>query len=751
MKDTKAISVSIASAFQPLAALLLCGAALPVLAQEDAGEAVPAAEPEATEEATGEAIEFAADSIDYDPTSEVVRASGNVVVARGEYRVRADEVTYDRATGTVTARGNVEGIDLQGNELYAGEVVLQDDLRDGAIDGFLLVLADGGRLAASEGLRTEERIVVERGVYSPCRVIDGNGCPQEPLWQIKADQVTYAPEEERIRYRNPRFEILGIPVLALPALSHADSPEARADGILIPDFRIDNDTGISITQPYFFALDRQSDLTVAPTLYTEVAPSLSAEYRQVLAAGAFQIGGIATLSSVERFEAGERISSSAEKFRGYLYGNGAFQHSEEWRSEFAVRATTDDSFLRRYEISRDTSLRNFARTQKHTASSFFSVGGWAFQGLALDDDQGLIPLALPIVDYTYRPGMVAGGRVSLDASSATVMRADGMDSFRLTAGGGWRRDGYTRWGQQITLQGLVRGDLYRTWDADLAELEIYEGQEGFEGRLIPAAAIDVRWPLAGPAFGGTQLVTPRVQLSASPRGLNDDIPNEDSRSVDLESTNLFDLSRFPGHDRWEGGSRITYGVEYRLQRPRWLVEAEIGQSYSLDDSPSIVPSGTGLAENFSDFVGRNSLRIGSRFDLVHRYRVDKDNLKVRRNEIDLTYGGRRDYVTLGYLKLDRDIGFEDLADREEVRAGGRVALTRYWSVFGSVILDLTDSSEDPISLADGFEPVRHRVGAGYEDECFEFSVTWRRDYIETLELQRGNTFSFSVSLKNIGR
>ena len=49
-------------------------------------------------------------------------------------------------------------------------------------------------------------------------------------------------------------------------------------------------------------------------------------------------------------------------------------------------------------------------------------------------------------------------------------------------------------------------------------------------------------------------------------------------------------------------------------------------------------------------------------------------------------------------------------------------------MFGSTVLDLTDREEDPLSLADGFEPVRHRLGIAYEDECLELGVTWRRDY-----------------------
>ena len=40
---------------------------------------------------------------------------------------------------------------------------------------------------------------------------------------------------------------------------------------------------------------------------------------------------------------------------------------------------------------------------------------------------------------------------------------------------------------------------------------------------------------------------------------------------------------------------------------------------------------------------------------THRYRVDKDNFAVRRNEVDATIGSDATYLELGYLRLNRDI------------------------------------------------------------------------------------------------
>ena len=111
------------------------------------------------------------------------------------------------------------------------------------------------------------------------------------------------------------------------------------------------------------------------------------------------------------------------------------------------------------------------------------------------------------------------------------------------------------------------------------------------------------------------------------------------------------------------------------------------------------------------------------------------------------------YAQVGYLRLNRDISaaVEDLRDKEELRLAGRWQFHRYWSVFGSTVLDLTGSDEDPLSLADGFEPVRHRLGVAYEDDCLELGVAWKRDYERIGEFKKGSTFSISFALKGIGR
>ncbi|MFL6830903.1 MAG: LPS-assembly protein LptD, partial [Sphingomicrobium sp.] len=391
--------------------------------------------------------------------------------------------------------------------------------------------------------------------------------------------------------------------------------------------------------------------------------------------------------------------------------------------------------------------------ERISPNSYITIAGWAFQGLRPDDRQDRIPIALPAIDARSRlEDPVAGGKIELQANSLSILRVEGQDTQRAFASARWDLRRLTPWGQELTLTAYSRGDVYHTDDAESTVVAIYRGTNGWHTRLIGALAADLKWPFIGPALGGLQRLVPRVQLVLTPRTRNFDIPNEDARSIDLEDSNLFALNRFPGYDRWEDGSRITYGVDWSLDRPKLSISTTIGQSYRISRR-AVFPEGTGLTDRLSDIVGRTRIRYGRLIDLTHRFRIDKDNFAVRRNEIDLTVGSEQTYAQIGYLRLDRNIDptIEDLRDKEELRVAARILFQRYWSVFGASVIDLTGKAEDPFSLSDGFTAVRHRLGIGYEDECLELGLTWRRDYELLGGFRKGSTVALRFALKGLGR
>ena len=66
--------------------------------------AVPAVAQGTAEPLPSDTVDFAADSMSYDDKAEIVTATGNVLIVRGEYRLRASEVAAEAAAaGKVAA------------------------------------------------------------------------------------------------------------------------------------------------------------------------------------------------------------------------------------------------------------------------------------------------------------------------------------------------------------------------------------------------------------------------------------------------------------------------------------------------------------------------------------------------------------------------------------------------------------------------------------------------------------------------
>ena len=697
---------------------------------------------------------FTANTLDYDYKAHQVVATGDVRMVRQGNRLRADKVVWNRDTDQVHAIGNVAIANPQGDVSYGDDVVLTNSMKDGVVQDMLLVLENGGRMAAMKGVRKDGVYTLSKASYTPCDVTTSKGCPKNPIWKITAVRVIYDPAKHRLSYRDARLTFLGVPIMWLPAFSHPDgSGDGGSSGLLVPNITYNKRNGLLVAQPYYRQFASNRDLTVTPYIYTAVAPMLEAEYRSLGPKGAWRVQGYLTDST----RSPNDTTAGSRDVRGYIEANGTFQLGPDWTISASLRAVTDKTFLQRYDLNYDDRLRSTVKAERIDSDSYLSIAGWEFETLVPGAKQSAEPIAIPAIDYRLRvPENLLGGSFTLQANTLGITRTQGEDMQRAFVSAQWEKWLLTPLGQQVTFTALGRGDLYHSSDnADTTTL-IYQGQPGWQTRAIAAAAVDVRWPFVGDFMGGTQTLIPRVQVVASPHTKNLAIPNEDSRAIDLDDTNLFAINRFPGYDRWEDGTRVTFGAEYTLDVPHFSLRSQIGESYRLSDRSTILPDGTGLSDKLSDIVARATVRYGSFVSVTERVRVDHDSFAIRSNELDATLGSQQTYLEVGYLDLNRHISptIEDLRDHQEVRLGARLAIGKRWSLFGSTTLDLTGNKNDPTldpEFTQDVDPVQSRVGFDYSDDCFELSVNWRRDFTSIGDARRGSTIQFRLVFKNLGR
>ena len=307
--------------------------------------------PEGSRPATDSQVTFEANGANYDDSANTVTVSGNVILRRGDQSIRADQLTWNRKTGEIVAQGNIRFVDADGNQLFTERLELTDEFKAGAMENMLYVLREGGRLAAQSGTRGEDgKVVLHNAAYSACAVEDSDGCPHQPSWRITAKRVVYDPDRKQVRFFGSRIELFGVRLIPLPTIVIATDGRPIS-GLLIPDIQLSASNGVQLSETYYQRLGSSGDLSVTGYVFTKALPMVSAQYRQLLSTGALQITGYATRSS--RIPIGGSTATNQTDFRGYVYGNGKFQFTPNWGLTFSVRAASDRTFLRRYDISRD--------------------------------------------------------------------------------------------------------------------------------------------------------------------------------------------------------------------------------------------------------------------------------------------------------------------------------------------------------------------------------------------------------------
>ena len=688
-------------------------------------------------ETSDEPVLVTADSITFDQVLNIVIAEGNVEISQEERLLRADRVTYNQRTDIVTATGNVIIVEPTGDVFFADYAELDGDLASGFVDNIRLLMADDSRMVANSGVRREDRITeVERAVYSPCQL-----CPEDPtrppLWQLRAVRVIHDGESRDVIYRDAFLDMFGLPVIYTPYLSHPDPTVEQRSGFLPPSFGGTTDLGAFILPRYYWAIGPDRDATFSIGATGDQGIIAFGEYRQRFESAGLQIRGSVNNSdrTVDVGSPDERIETTE---RGHLFADALIDINENWRAGGQLQLTSDDTYLDVFGISDEDVLENRVFAEGFYGLSYALAEVRDFTDLR----EGSIdqPTLLPRLAYNWvsEPGAHLGGQLMADLEFLNLERDSEDSTRRISAEGGWQRELVNDFGLLTQLTTSMRSDVY--WIDQANGDMTADDDDILRGRLYPLASATVSMPFVRSGEETQQTIEPIVGLTAATAiGQTDDIPNNDSLSLEFDHINLFSPNRFNGLDVVEEGVRLTYGLRYGLYSSPVRGSLFLGQSYRIDDGDTVFPEGSGLEEDASDIVGRLSLTAGTYFDIDWRFRLDPENWEGRRQEITATGGVPQFRLSSTYTFIDELAGTGFDGDREEIVLGASSRLSEYWEASASFRRDLAeDANRDA------------RFGLTYADECFTFSTVVRRDFTENRDRSEGVSVFFTIGFRNLG-
>jgi len=237
---------------------------------------------------------------------------------------------------------------------------------------------------------------------------------------------------------------------------------------------------------------------------------------------------------------------------------------------------------------------------------------------------------------------------------------------------------------------------------------------------------------------------PKISLTARPDlKNNEDIPNEDSIDARLDAGNLFEKDRFPGLDRVEDRTHVSYGLDLGYHHFNGnSVTGFIGQSYRLDAHDNPFQNGSGLENQISDYVGSISASFDdNKHNFNYRFQLDGETLESKRHELYAGTEIEKTTFSTAYLYERGAPGTQFTESREQLAASMTYEFVENWTISASALYDLSSASKGLRSS---------RFGLGYEDDCFGLAAYFDRDLRSNSSGAEDTTIFLRFYLKNLG-
>jgi LPS-assembly protein len=209
------------------------------------------------------------------------------------HQLFADDLVWNQTTGDLEATGNVLMVTPTAR-LSAERVVFNNKTRLGTFytASGVASLGERGRQDRSMFGTLEPEVyfwgeTIEKIGEDKYRIINGSftTCVQPtPRWDIGTGNATINLEDYAV-LRNAVVRVKDVPVFYLPVLYYPIQSDDRATGFLLPTYGTSTFRGQSLSNAFFWAINRSQDLTLMHDWYTKTGQGVGSEYRYMLAPG----------------------------------------------------------------------------------------------------------------------------------------------------------------------------------------------------------------------------------------------------------------------------------------------------------------------------------------------------------------------------------------------------------------------------------------------------------------------------------
>ncbi len=712
---------------------------------------------------------------------------GAVELWRGDTRFFAEKVDYWKSTHRLIATGNVTVIEGD-SSISAGSIDFNTETETGTFYNAWGMASLGNRVDRSMFGTLEPDMyfygeTIEKIGDRKYRVTRGGftTCVQPvPRWELTSGSVVLNLDHYAV-LTNSVLRVKGVPVLYLPFLYYPvkTKEDQRSTGFLMPTYGSSSAHGFSLSNAFFWAINRSQDLTLTHDYYSKTGQGFGQDYRYVRGPGAW---GNVRFHLLDEHEFTSTDSTGASFVSPAKRSYSLDAQAAETLGKY-VRASANVHYFTNLVTQQTYNMNIFDASRSTRTANASIAAAWRgirvvgsvdrseyFQGATDSNRTG----ALPRISFTRGEQPIGnlpiyvtfgGEYVTLErGSTTTTTGTDGTTSpvrndltvsridFSPTV-----RVPFTRWPFLTVNSSINWRGTYWTNSWDPADHNV------FLDRAVSRRLFEFSSTITGP-------VLTRIFNMSPANTYADKLKHTIEPSLTVDYT-----TGVPEFDRiinWEsvdsivgGTTRLTYGITNRLyakrkrdgkvQGSREILNVGISQTYYTNETasqfdPSYATSFTRLAQKPNNFSPIAITARGVPTDTLNatfRAELDSRSKALRTVSTNATYAlGSWLYTGAGW-SLTRSLDVNGLVNPTGLQqflnstTNIRLAQNKYGGNY-SFNYDIAQHAF-----------VQQRITAYYNAQCCGFAVEYQTFDFGTLPgvpVPQDRRFNFSVTLAGVG-
>ena len=566
----------------------------------------------------------------------------------------------------------------------------------------------------------------EKGVFTSCKKTDK--CPP---WKISAEKIEHNKTKKQIIYKKAWLEVYDFPVLYFPKFFHPDPSVKRQSGFLTPDLSSSQNTGSSISTPYFYVISDDKDITVKPQLFDNNKFLLQNEFRQKTKK---------TLSILDFGFVKGHDSNNNDKgdTRAHMFTSSAVDLSLDnylnSMLKINYQKTTNDNYLKIFNLEspilpvNNTALESIIELDLEHKDYDLTTSFEMYETLE-GSNNDRYQYVLPSYNFSKNFFLESiKGSFNLNSQGNNTLEDTNVTTSKI-----FNDLNYS------SINNLLDNGIKTNFDIFLKNVNTTgknnpEYKENLHARLMSAYTFNASLPMINKTSSTFNTLEPKLSLRLSPNQMRDN--NTLERRIDIN--NIFNTNRLSMDESFESGESVTLGLNFKKEKVNTInelseieeyIDFKLATVFRLKEEKNI-PRNSTLNKKTSNLFGQFNFKPIKNILFGYNFSLTEDLDTFEYNSLTTKMKYENFTTQFDYLKESGVIGKNNIIENK----------TEYnFNDANSISFNVRENRE--LNLTEYYNLIYE-----YKNDCLVAGVKYKKNYYNDADIKPVEELFFSITI-----